>query len=203
LWQPTPATRVGLSYRSEIDYTLDGDASFSDFSPANGDIEADTTLPDSASLSLFHKLGPRWELLADITWTGWSDFEELAIYYKNGPLLSYTPEEWDDILRYSLGATWHMDDKLSLRAGLAYDEAPVSDKYRTPRIPDGARTWVAIGGQYRVSRQGVLDFGYAHLFVEDSDLNSPAPGTIPFTPVLTGSYDNSVDIISFQYTHTF
>lgn len=203
LWQPTPNTRVGLSYRSEIDYSLEGQISFSRASFMNGPIEADVTLPDSASLSLFHKLNPRWDLLADVTWTGWSDFDKLAIYRTSGTLLSYTPEHWENAMRYSLGLTWHMSDKLSLRGGLAYDEAVVSDAYRTPRIPDGARTWVAVGGQYRLSPQAAIDFGYAHLFVPEVGINSPAPGTIPASPALTGSYDSSADIFSVQYTHTF
>lgn len=203
LWQVSPATRVGLSYRSEIDYELEGRASFSAMPALNGDVTAETTMPDSASLSLFHKLTPKWDLLADVTWTGWSDFDKLAIYRTSGALLSYTPENWDDILRYSLGLTWHMSEKLSLRGGVAYDEAPVSDIDRTPRIPDGARTWIAVGGQYRLSKQRTIDFGYAHLFVDDVSLNSPAPGTIPMSPTLAGEYDSAVDILSAQYTHSF
>lgn len=204
LWQMAPNTRLGLSYRSEVDYTLEGRATFSGLSALNGDITADVTLPDSASLSLFHKLSPQWELLADITWTGWSDFYEYEVYRTNGALLSYTLENWEDIMRYSLGATWHMNDKVSLRGGVAYDEAPVSDVYRTPRIPDGARIWVAVGGQYRLSKQGVLDFGYAHLFVNDPGLDYSAAQT-PITPphTLSGTYDSAVDIISVQYTHNF
>jgi len=91
-----------------------------------------------------------------------------------------------------------MSDKLSLRGGVAYDEAPVSDIARTPRIPDGARTWVALGGQYRLSKQGVLDFGYAHLFVNAPGLQSTDNGT-----TLNGEYDSQVDILSAQYTHSF
>lgn len=195
LWQATPATRIGLSYRSEVDYTLDGTASTSDPVVFNGPVTADVTLPDSASLSLFHKLSPRWDLLADVTWTGWSDFDDLPI---KGTVNKTTIENWENILRYSLGATWHMSDKLSLRGGVAYDEAPVSDVYRTPRIPDGARTWIALGGQYRLSKQGVLDLGYAHLFVNDPDLQSIDNGT-----TLNGEYDSQVDIMSAQYTHSF
>jgi len=195
LWQATPATRIGLSYRSEVDYTLDGTASTSDPVVFNGPVTADVTLPDSASLSLFHKLSPQWDLLADVTWTGWSDFDDLPI---KGTVNKTTPENWENILRYSLGATWHMSDKLSLRGGVAYDEAPVSDIDRTPRIPDGARTWVALGGQYRLSKQGVLDFGYAHLFVNDPGLQSTDNGT-----TLNGEYDSQVDILSAQYTHSF
>lgn len=204
LWQVEPNTRLGLSYRSAVDYKLDGDASFSGMPALNGDITAKLTTPDSASLSVFHKLSQKWDVLADITWTGWSNFDKLAIYRTSGALLSYTPENWQDILRYSLGATWHMSDKLSLRGGIAYDEAPVSDRYRTPRIPDGARTWVAVGGQYRLSRQGALDVGYAHLFVNDPELNAAAPATL-ITPAntLKGDYQSQVDILSVQYTHSF
>jgi long-chain fatty acid transport protein len=197
LWQLTSATRLGLSYRSEVDYTLEGTSSASDpvVGALNGPVTAAVTLPDSASLSLFHKLSPRWDLLADVTWTGWSDFDDLPI---RGTVNKTTVENWEDILRYSLGATWHMSDKLSLRGGVAYDEAPVSDIYRTPRIPDGARTWVAVGGQYRLSRQSVLDFGYAHLFVNSPGLQSVDNGT-----TLNGSYDASVDILSAQLTLNF
>lgn len=197
LWQVTPATRVGLSYRSEVDYKLKGTSSSSDpvVGALNGPVTAEVILPDSASLSLFHKLTPKWDLLADVTWTGWSDFDDLPI---KGTVNKTTIENWDNILRYSLGVTWHRNDKLSLRGGVAYDEAPVSDVYRTPRIPDGARTWVAVGGQYRLSEKSVLDFGYAHLFVNDPGLRSVDNGT-----TLIGAYDSQVDILSAQLTYSY
>jgi long-subunit fatty acid transport protein len=80
LWQVSEATRVGLAYRSEVEHTLGGDVGFSAAAMLNGPVNADVTLPDSASLSLFHKLDSRWDLLADITWTGWSDFRNCASY---------------------------------------------------------------------------------------------------------------------------
>jgi len=199
-------TRIGISYRSEIDYTLEGNVSFANV-PApmagnallqTGPVTADVTMPASASLSLFHKLNTSVDLLADITWTGWSTFDALTVRRTSGTVVSSTTENWKDILRYSLGATWHMSDQLSLRGGVAYDEAPVSDLYRTPRIPDGARTWVAVGGQYRLSRQSVVDFGYAHLFVDDVGLSSTGGGT-----TLSGNYDSQVDILSAQLTLNF
>src|SRR5574340_728965 len=198
LWQPTTGTRIGLSYRSEVDYTLEGTLTANAVLPS-GDVTADVTLPASASLSVFHKLSPNLDVLADITWTGWSSFDRLAVVYTTLPVpLPATQENWSDNWRYSLGATWHMSDALSLRAGVAYDEAPVSDIYRTPRIPDGARTWVAAGGQYRLSKASAIDFGYAHLFVEGVGLQSTGGGT-----KLTGEYDSQVDILSAQYTHSF
>lgn len=198
IWQPAADTRIGLAYRSEVDYTLEGQATFSGNALANTGITADATMPASASLSLVQHLSPQFDLLADVTWTGWSAFDELRVLRTNGTLLDYTPENWDDIMRYSVGVTYHLSDAWSFRGGVAYDEAPVSDLYRTPRIPDGARTWVAVGGQYRASKRSVIDFGYAHLFVEDVGLNITGGGT-----TLSGEYDSQVDILSAQFTHSF
>jgi len=196
LWQFSEATRIGLAYRSEIDSTLEGDLTFS-ATPTVIPVTADLTLPDSASLSLFHKLNARWDLLADVSWTGWSDFDELRIVRAVGtPLV--TPENWDDSYRYSLGANYHHSDKLTLRAGVAYDETPVSDAFRTARIPDEDRTWLAFGAQYRLSPKSVLDVGYAHLFIEDARIFMPASGV-----TLDGNYDASVDILSAQLTLDF
>lgn len=199
MWQVTSATRLGLSYRSEVDQTLKGTAEFAVVPPGvNGPVKASVTLPDSASLSLFHKLNPRWDLLADVTWTGWSDFDELRIVRTSGALLGVTPENWSDSYRYSVGTNYHMNDKLTLRGGVAFDETPVSDAFRTVRIPDESRTWVAVGAQYRLSKQSALDFGYTHLFVKDASLNKTESGV-----TVTGTYDASVDILSAQFTYNF
>lgn len=197
LWQASEATRIGLTYRSEVEQTLAGDVGFSTAVTLNGPVTADLTLPDSASFSLFHKLDSRWDLLADITWTGWSDFRELRIVRTNGVVLGTpTEENWRDSYRYSLGANYHLNDRLVLRGGLAFDETPVSDAFRTTRIPDEDRTWIAFGAQYRLSRQSAIDVGYAHLFIEDARINEGAVD-------LMGNYESSVDILSAQITLNF
>lgn len=198
LWQPAPSTRVGLAYRSEVDYTLEGQVSFSGNALANGDVVADATMPASASLSLFHRLSESIDLLADVTWTGWSAFEELRVVRTNGDVLIDTPQNWHDSLRYSVGMNYRASDAWSFRGGVAYDESPVSDAFRTPRIPDESRTWIAFGAQYQLSRQSVIDVGYAHLFVKDAYLDKTENGI-----TLTGSYDASVDILSAQFTVSF
>jgi long-chain fatty acid transport protein len=200
-------TRVGIAYRSEVDYTLEGEVSFANV-PApmasnpllqTGPVTADVTMPASASLSLLHKLSPSVDVLADITWTGWSAFDVLTVRRTSGTVVSSTNENWQDSWRYSLGVTWHQNAAWTWRAGVAYDETPVEDAYRTPRIPDESRTWIALGGQYRLSGKSALDFGYAYLFVEDASINSAVAGA----GTLLGNYDNSVNILSAQYTYAF
>lgn len=198
LWKPAAGTRVGLAYRSEVEYTLEGTFISNTAAVPSGDVTADATLPASASLSLFQKLGSSLELLADVTWTGWSSFDELRVLRSSGALLSLTPENWENNLRYSVGLTWNMNPAWSLRTGVAYDETPVDDAFRTARIPDESRTWLALGGQYRMDPANVIDFGYAHLFVDDASINhTTAAGT------LNGEYSGKVDILSAQFTHRF
>jgi len=200
-------TRVGIAYRSEVDYTLEGDVSFANVPPPmagspllqNGPVTSDATMPASASLSLFHKLNPSVDLLADITWTGWSTFDVLTVRRTSGSVVSSTTENWQDSWRYSLGVTWHQSAEWLWRGGVAFDQTPVEDAYRTARIPDNSRTWVALGGQYRFSEKSALDFGYAYLFVNDGSINATAPGA----GTLRGDYDVAVNILSAQYTYTF
>ncbi|MCD6706040.1 MAG: OmpP1/FadL family transporter [Thiobacillus sp.] len=199
LWQASEATRIGLAYRSEVEQTLAGDVGFSTAATLSGPVTAAVTLPDSASLSLFHLLDSRWDLLADITWTGWSDFRELRIVRTNGDVLGTpTEENWSDSCRYSLGANYHLNDKMTLRGGVAFDETPVSDAFRTVRIPDEDRTWIAFGAQYRLSRKSAIDVGYAHLFIKDAAIDKVENGV-----TLAGSYEASVDILSAQLTLGF
>ncbi|OYY80536.1 MAG: hypothetical protein B7Y33_03470 [Hydrogenophilales bacterium 16-62-9] len=173
---------------------MEGDLTFS-ASSAVIPVTADVTLPDSASLSVFHTLNARWDWLADVTWTGWSDFEELRIVRAVGaPLV--TPENWEDAYRYSVGANYHLNEQLTLRGGVAYDETPVSDAFRTARIPDENRTWVAFGAQYRLSPTSLIDVGYVHIFIDDARISEGAVK-------LSGEYESAVDILSAQLTLNF
>lgn len=190
LYKIDDASRVGLSYRSKIKHKLEGSLVTVATTPAY----AEVTLPDTASLAYFRQLNERWSVSADLTWTGWSVFENLTIRNQAGAALANTPENWQVAWRAGLGASYRADDRMTWRFGVAFDETPVPDAFRTPRIPDEDRAWLALGGQYRLTDKSSVDFGYAHLFVKDAGI-SLAP--------LNGTYDNAVDILSIQYTHGF
>jgi long-chain fatty acid transport protein len=219
LFNLAPETRIGAAYRSSIKYTIKGDASFN--SPtagnatgaaiiaganattlANGPVSIALEVPDSASLSIFHRLNPKWDLMADISWTGWSSVQELRIVRSNGTTLSVTPEQWKDTWRYSIGTNYRWDNDWTLRGGVAYDQTPVPDSTRTPRLPDQDRTWLAVGAQYRISPKMVVDLGYAHLFVKDANINQNAGSTAAYGQI-SGTYNNKIDIFSAQFTYNF
>jgi long-chain fatty acid transport protein len=189
--------RIGIAYRSAISYTLKGDIT-SSLPYANTPVSLKVKLPDMLSVSGFHQLNDTWDFMADVSWTGWSTFKQLQVINNSGAMVSNTIENWKDTLRVSVGATHHFNQQWLARGGLAYDQSPVPDANRTARIPDNNRTWLALGGQYKPSTASAIDFGYAHLFVRDSSINESNP-----SPALVGTYKNSVDILSAQYTYTF
>jgi len=213
-------TRLGISYRSSIQYHVTGTVNFNGVPTAtllaidptgrlagafgNGNVSLDIKVPDSASVALQHRVDDKWILLGDVTWTGWSKIQQLVVVRDNGTVLSTTPENFKDTYRVGIGANYRASDAWTVKMGVAYDETPVNDTDRTARLPDQNRYWVSVGGQYRWSKQGTLDIGYAHLFVKDAPINQPANGASPFlSGQLTGTYQSSIDIFGAQFSYRF
>lgn len=218
-------TTIGVSYRSEIDLEVEGDADFSlpeVTDVASGAVagvigadplmrftdtglQAEVTLPASFSVSLAHRVGKiTW--LADATWTGWSSFDELRIEFDNpNQPDAVTTEDWDDTMRYSFGFDYQYSDKLVLRAGLALDETPVpSAERRTPRLPGNDREWISFGLTYIATKQLTFDFGYSHLFIDDAKIDNEFESSVPvLNATLTGEYEAEVDILSAQLNWKF
>ena len=207
IFRPIQSTRIGVAYRSKIHYTLKGNATFGNI-PAplaagfpNSGVTAILDVPDIVSGSIVHQLNAQWELLADATWTHWNVFKQLKVVETSGALLTSQPENWQNTMRYSIGAGYRYTDNLKLRVGAAYDESPVSDTYRTPRIPDNNRIWLSLGVGYKLSAHSSFDAAYTHIFINNASLNQGAVGTV--TGQLQGSYSSSINILSIQYTHSF
>ena len=215
VYEPQKSTRISLAYRSSISHDVKGDADFT-MNSASGPIVStgiftDTTLyatvelPASASLSLFQNFND-FDLMADVTWTNWSVFEELRIKYDNPKQPdSVTTENYQDQWRAALGGRYHLNEAIVFRAGLAYDQKAVkSAEYRTPRIPDNDRIWTSLGMGWQFSEIVGMDLGYSHLFVADTSINNTfesSQATLAHT--LKGNYDASVDIFSAQLNVKF
>src|SRR5437879_430645 len=204
MFQLAPDTRLGVSYRSAIKYHLTGTATFSLNNPfPSANVNTDIKVPDSASIAVQHRLNPDWTLLADVSRTGWSKIKDLTINLDTGGQLSSTPENFKNTWRVGVGAVHRYNDAWSMKMGLAYDQTPVNDTDRTARLPDNNRLWLSFGGQYKLSKDGTLDFGYAHLFIKDASINQANPTPPPGNGQLVGTYKGSVDILGVQFAYRF
>lgn len=210
-----PETVLGVSYRSEVDLDFEGKADFSVPSGAafvtaaglfnDGDISSSVTAPASLLFSFAHQVD-KVTYLADITWTGWSTFQELRILYDNAAQPdSVTTEEWNDTFRYSVGLDYQYSKDLVLRTGVALDETAIPNKTRrTARLSGNDRTWVAFGGTYFWDENLTIDFGYTHLFLDDAKIENTFESSVPtLAATLEGEFEASVDILSVQLNWNF
>lgn len=212
LVEPWAGTRAGLSYRSAVRHELRGAVDFSGvpagLSPgfADGGARANLMTPDVATLGIHQRLGSQWAVMGEAAWTNWSHFDELRIRFDD-PLRSdtVTPTHWDDTWFFALGVEYRPTPAWTVKAGVAYDQSPVPERYRTPRIPDQDRAWMSLGLGYQVSEATRLDAAYTHIFVKDATLrltdDLAGPGALRGN--LSGTYDSRADIISVQVKHAF
>lgn len=210
-YQATEATRLGLAYRSKISHTLEGDGEFrvptnaqglaNTLGFVDGNISGDVDLPETASIALHHQLNSKVAIMADVAWTRWSRFQELAIKSDIARLNSTKQEQWENTMRYAVGIDYQYDRQWTFRGGVAFDETPTSDEFRTARIPGEDRTWLAIGASYKVSDKLTLDAGYTHIMVDDPKIDETL--NLPLNHRLVGEYEGSVDILSVQARWSF
>jgi long-chain fatty acid transport protein len=150
-------------------------------------------------------LTPKIGIMGDATWTGWSDIPELRIVFDNpanalGSGTSVEDLQWEDVWRLSLGLSYYQSDRLTLRTSVAYDQAPVPNPVlRTPRLPDNDRIWVSVGASYRINNKMSADFGYTHLFIDDTNIAR----TNSTGATLIGEYESEADIISLGFNYIF
>ncbi|WP_137818407.1 OmpP1/FadL family transporter [Pseudomonas sp. 2FG] len=211
LYEMTAHTRLGLAYHSMVDYTLEGDTRISGsglFASAAGKYDAslDLKTPESVDLSVTHELNDSWTLYAGSTWTRWSRLEEISVDSQGligplAPVLGTITEEqkWHDTWSYAVGAAYKLNQQWLLRAGLAYDQTPTNNQFRSPRIPTDDRKILSLGAAWSPNADISVDLAYSYLKEDDADieLNSPLKGSYNAT------YKNTAHGFGTQVTYRF
>lgn len=195
LYQFTPDTRVGFAYRSKVSHRLEGNANLDlgntgieQLASTFGNVSSNITLPDYMNLSLFHAFNQKFDVMAGVNFTHWSEIQNVTLNF-SGPIAESVktitvPLDFRNTWRFSLGADYHPTQKWTLRVGTAYDQSPVdSDTSRTFRLPDNNRYWLAAGVGYKFSPALSVDLGYSHLFVKDSHINRTQVNPAAFGPI--------------------
>ncbi|WP_338366987.1 outer membrane protein transport protein [uncultured Pseudoalteromonas sp.] len=169
MYQLDENSRFGFNYRSETDITFEGDFS-NDLPVAAGGTggaqlpgSVELTLPAIAEFSGSHQLDEKLGLHYSVLWTGWSSFESLEAQVTaptGDKFVAFEKQEqFDDAFRYSIGADYQYNEDLLLRAGVAFDESPVSQEHLSISIPDTDRFWFSVGGNYAIDTQSNVDLG--------------------------------------------
>lgn len=222
LYEFDESKRLGFSYRSKIEHDIEGDVDWTlpdagtfpifvgTMNAANlfqdGNVNVDLELPSSASLSYYQEITEKLAIMADISWTEWSVLDKLVLEYEDNTRNGVTLFEWEDTMRYSVGATYQYSEKCKLRGGLAFDESPIpNDEMRNVRVPGDDRTWFALGLNHMFSDAWSLDAAYVYILTDDPTINkTDTSSTENLTRgFLQGQYDASVNIASVQLNYNF
>ncbi|ABU72074.1 outer membrane protein transport protein [Vibrio campbellii] len=209
-WQINDNNRLGFAYKSAVDLTLEGHANGLAFNPMNPNAKKagsmDLTLPATAELASFHQLNDQLAVHASINWTDWSSFKELVADFPDKSDLIKS-ENWEDNYRFAVGTTYKLDQKWTLRSGVAYDMSAVDDKYRTTTIPETDRLWLSVGAGYEWSKNLTLDAGFTYIFAKDAPISEPRDASdneaAGFGGAFEGEVTGNVWLIGVQANYKF
>lgn len=177
LYEFTPHTRLGVTYRSKVDYKLEGKTRVTGvgFGPFAGSYDASLSLetPESLDISMTHELDDQWTLYGGAMRTRWSRLEEIRIESSGMPApiaprvgTIVEEQDWHDTWSYAVGAAYKLNKEWTLRTGLAFDQSPTNNTHRSPRIPTGDRTAVSFGLAWNPTDDVTLDLAYSYLWEE-------------------------------------
>jgi long-chain fatty acid transport protein len=202
---PWQGGTIGIGYRSAFEHDLEGSLSRPGQAPLA--INARLHLPDSITVGYSQVLNDRWTVHLGGEWTNWSVFDNIPVNVTGTPVTATTLNfEYDDSIYVSAGAEYAWNDRLTLRAGVAYEWSAVSDRVRTVIISDNDRLWVSAGIGYQATPQLRIDASYSHLFVKDAPIDlSATSGNPSFDPAVPVTYravaEPSIDIVSVSLTY--
>lgn len=206
LYEFTDNTRAGLSYRSELEASNEGDPDFSDLSPArrnileqagilNQEISVDTNQPQALLAGFFHDFDNGWTMTVDAAWIDFSEWNIDNVTIGN-TVIAKDGTEYQDIWACSVGATYDWKPKWNLRGGLAYVSSGLEDEDRTlfTRYDDmwgvGFGVKHTFGGQRSLAVDiTYFQFGDGEVVIENAQLGNNVIGDI------TGEYDEHYGIL--------
>lgn len=215
LFTPLPSTKLGISYRSAMRHHTTGKIEVSGPVPfinaaGSSDAKAQLNIPDFFVMSVAHQLNDRWELLGDVSRTGWSSSPTVDIYHtsgaKNGELAQVLDTQFRNTWRFALGSSYRYSDAWKLKFGLAYDQTPVTDAAtRLTAMPDNNRTWFSFGTQWTPDKDSRLDLGVAYLYLRDSKIDNDqrANDLSGGRGLVAGTYAASAWLLGVQYSLAF
>ena len=197
--------RIGLAYHSKVDIDFtDHTATSLQAHRIGQEGGLKLNLPDYLEFSGFHQLTEKFAMHYSYKYSHWSRLKNLyATYHADGVEAFHKKMYYRNSSRVALGGTYNVDDKLTLRAGIAYDQAAATE-HASAAIPDTDRTWYSVGATYKFTPNLSVDLGYAYLkgkkvhFKEEQVIRNGAV-------VVTGNYTSkaSANLYGLNLNYSF
>ncbi|CAH1042204.1 OmpP1/FadL family transporter [Halomonas sp. TD01] len=218
IYQPAPETTLGLTYRSKVDFNLEG--SFTANSPVLDQLgigtvtdtaALDLTTPETVNFSLTQQMTDRLKLMFGASWARWSRFDQILVTGTERGEITNEQQNYSNAWAFSTGGEYQLTPTLALRAGVALDFTPTQDATRSVRIPSDDRRIFSIGAGWSPTPDLTLDVAYSYLTerstqVDQSKTDSftvAGQQTPPITSNYSADYKNEAHGFGAQLTYRF
>lgn len=216
IYRPIPETTLGLTYRSKVDYELEGNyraiapdgttaLNPGTGTPLQSNANLDLTTPETVNFSLTQQMTDRLKLMFGASWVRWSHFDEIRVVNDQGGPITDEPQNYENAWAFATGGEYQLTPTLALRAGVTLDFTPSNDEDRSVRIPSDDRRIFSLGAGWSPTPDMTLDFAYSYLtergtFVEQdrNDLLQGAGGAS-----YAADYKNEAHGFGAQLTYRF
>lgn len=214
LYDVTPATRVGLTWTSQVDLDFAAPARFSGTGPAltallasrgllDAQLNLGTKIPQQVMASVYSQVDERWALLGNVGWQQWSKFGEVEIGIDNtqDPTSLTTSLPFKNTWHVAGGAQVRISDPWRLNFGVAYDSGFQERGNVSPLLPVNAAWRFGVGGEQQLSKTTKWGIAGELLYggTLDVDKRSTLPPALGGRGDLVGSYNNTMSVVVSVY----
>ena len=165
-WHPRKDWQVAVTYRSNVNMDVEGNAKIYYGGSKIYDGRADVSIPLPATLDVAVAKTFNERLTVELVYerTFWSKYKELDFNYDEDLPVFDDPidKSWKDSNTYRIGLTYLWNDRLTLMAGYAYDETPVPDRTLGYELPDSDAHIFSAGFRYKQTEH--FEWGVAVLY---------------------------------------
>lgn len=171
MWQPREDLSLGAVIKLPYTFRKTGESE-TELSLLPLIASSDTTVDMKYPLRI--ALGGAWDvtesdLLAfSMMWLKWSSFRMITDYDDNIPGIfdddNGNPGSWHDTIRVNAGYERQLNEQWKIRCGLAFDQAPEPEAYRTLVGGQVIDAWLLTVGAGVTLETMTIDFGYIYTY---------------------------------------
>jgi long-chain fatty acid transport protein len=206
-------TRVGVTYRSQVDQSFDDVPSFGQLGPGlrlalqragviGHSLGLHVTIPQEVMVSAYRDFTNDLAVMANFGWQNWSQFGQYSVSLASVPPRTLAADaNFDDTFHGALGVHYRLGAPTLLQLGFAYDSSALTKSTRGPALPVDQQLRFAAGVQYAVTADYALSFAYEYVSLGSAPINTTRG---PLAGTLQGDYStNTLNVIGFTVSHRF
>jgi long-chain fatty acid transport protein len=215
LYEFTPATRLGVTWNSQVSLDFSPTAKFQGLSPLvnaalgragllDATVNVGIKVPQQAMASLYTQVDEQWALLGSVGWQQWSRFGEIQISVDDStnPISVTAKIPLKDTWHVAAGAQYRVSDPWLLNFGIAYDSKfQPNNSQVSPLLPLNAVWRFGVGGQQQLDKAQYwgLFAEYAYGGTLDVNIQGARPAALGGRGDLVGSYQNAATVFFGAY----